>query len=53
MAEQMKSDSIKTIDPELPVPKSLMRLTYISVTGASIAIIIAMLIHLLRCGCGC
>jgi len=37
-------------DPQLPPPR-LMMLTYSSVSGASIAIIIYILYMLLHCGC--
>jgi len=42
--------STKTIDPQLP-PMQLMKFTYASVGGASIAIIIYILYLLLHCGC--
>jgi hypothetical protein len=37
-------------DPPPPMPM-LMKITYVSVTGASIAIIIAIIHFLLNCGC--
>jgi hypothetical protein len=47
--ESLSYKSSPVNDPQPTTP--LMKITYVSVTGASIAIIIAILHYLLNCGC--
>jgi hypothetical protein len=46
----MEQKTSPVTDPQ-PTTELLMKITYVSVTGASIAIIIAIIHFLLNCGC--